>query len=125
MVNGCKIEHTQIVSSPSSTIMSCMTEKGTGVSAPAKSSSLSAKDAFEISNSPNELVAASDIISSQSSLNEDYYDCQVAEEEDLRGGGGGQFVANESGDTLEVSSKAVKAAAAAVVVYSTVNKQVS
>ena len=101
-----------------------MTEKG--ISAPAnKSAPSSAKDAFEISNSPNKLVAAAssenNIISSQSSLTEDYYDCQVAEEEDLRGGGGQV----ESGDTLEVSSKAVKAAAAAVVVYSTVNKQVT
>ena len=98
--------------------MSCMTEKG--ISAPAKSAPSSAKDAFDISNSPNKLVVAAssenNIISSQSSLTEDYYDCQVAEEEDLRGGGGGQ---------VEVSSKAVKAAAAAVVVYSTVNKQVT
>ena len=101
-----------------------MTEKGIAVSAPAKSAPSSAKDAFDISNSPNKLVAASsenNIISSQSSLTEDYYDCQVAEEVDLRGGGCGQ-VENKS---LEVSSKAVKAAAAAVVVYSTVNKQVN
>ena len=95
-----------------------MTEKGIAVSAPAKSAPSSAKDAFDISNSPNKLVAASsenNVISSQSSLTEDYYDCQVAEEEDLRGEGG----------QVEVSSKAVKAAAAAVVVYSTVNKQVT
>ena len=99
--------------------MSCMTEKGIAVSAPAKSAPSSAKDAFDISNSPNKLVAAASsenhIISSQSSLTEDYYDCQVAEEVDFRGVGG----------QVEVSSKAVKAAAAAVVVYSTVNKQVT